>query len=119
MKGSSRRPEQVAQNIRHVVAESIARDLRDPRVGHVTITRVEVSGDLGHATVYVSVLGSATEQEEAVAGLESAAGFLRSKLAKVLTMRSVPTLAFQRDRGIEHARHIDALLDALNPEQTD
>ena len=119
MRGSSRRPEQVAENIRHVLAEAIGKDVRDPRVGQVTITRVEISGDLGHATVFVSAPGSEDEQEQALAGLESAAGFLRSKLARVLTIRSVPTVAFQRDRGLEHSRHIDALLDALNRERPD
>jgi len=119
MKGSSRRPEQVAENIRQVVAEAIGRDVRDPRVGLVTVTRVEVSGDLSHATVYVTVPGSEDEQQEGLAGLESAAGFLRSKLARVLTMRAVPTVAFKHDRGLEHAQHIEALLDALDEERGD
>jgi len=118
MKGSSRRPEQVAENIRQVVAQALTRDVRDPRVGLVTVTRVEVTGDLSHATVFVTVPDSEdVAAEEAMRGLASAAGFLRSKLAKVLTMRSVPTLTFKRDRGMEHARHIDALLDALDEER--
>lgn len=119
MKGSSRRPEQVAENIRQVLAEVIGRELRDPRVGSVTITRVEVSGDLGHAVVHVAASGTNDEQERAIDGLQSAAGFLRSKLARVLTMRSVPTLAFNLDRGLEHARKIDALLDQLHRESLD
>lgn len=119
MKGSSRRPEQVAENIRQLLAEVIGRELRDPRVGDVTITRVEVSGDLGHATVYVATSGTDDEQELAITGLESASGFLRSKLARVLTMRTVPTLVFNLDRGLEHARKIDALLDQLHRESLD
>ena len=119
MKGSSRRPEQVAENIRQVLAEVIGRELRDPRVGSVTITRVEVSGDLGHATVYVATSAADDEPARALGGLESAAGFLRSKLARVLTMRTVPTLAFALDRGLEHARKIDALLDEIHRESLD
>ena len=119
MKGSSRRPEQVAENIRQVIAEVIGRELRDPRVGSVTITRVEVTGDLGHATVYVATSGTEDEQARALEGLESAAGFLRSKLARVLTTRTVPTLTFMLDRGLEHARKIDALLDQINRESVD
>jgi ribosome-binding factor A len=116
MKGS-RRPEQVAENIRQVVAEALTRDVRDPRVGLVTVTRVEVTGDLSHATVFVTLPSTEEEPEEAMQGLASARGFLRSKLAKVLTMRSVPTLTFKRDRGLEHARHIDSLLDAIDQER--
>ena len=119
MRRSSRRPEQVAENIRQVLAEVIGRELRDPRVGSVTITRVEVSGDVGHATVFVATSGTEEEQERALSGLESATGFLRSKLARVLTMRTVPTLAFMLDRGLEHARKIDALLDQIHRESLD
>jgi ribosome-binding factor A len=119
MKGSSRRPEQVAENIRQVLAAAIGRDLRDPRVGSVTITRVEVSGDLGHATVYAATSGTDDEQDRALSGLKSATGFLRSKLARVLTTRTVPTLTFMLDRGLEHARKIDALLDQIHRESLD
>ncbi len=119
MKGSSRRPEQVAENIRQVLAEAIGREVRDPRVGHATITRVEVSGDLSHAKVYVAVLGDEVEKEKAVEGLGSAAGFLRSKLARILTMRTVPHLTFELDRGLQHAMRIDTLLDQVNRERRD
>lgn len=119
MRGSSRRPEQVAENIRQILAQVIGRELRDPRVGSVTVTRVEVTGDLGHATIYVATSGTDEEQERAIEGLESAAGFLRSKLARVLTTRTVPTVAFAIDRGLEHARKIDALLDQIHRESLD
>ena len=119
MKGSSRRPEQVAENIRQVLAEAIGRDVRDPRVGHASITRVEVSGDFSHAKVYVAVLGDDAEKDDAVEGLGSAAGFLRSKLARVLTMRTVPQLTFELDRGLQHAMRINKLLDQEKQEQRD
>jgi len=119
MRGSSRRPEQIAESIRQVLAQTIGRELRDPRVGRVTLTRVEVTRDLGHATVYVAVPGTEEEQAEAEAGLVSAGGFLRSRLARVLTSRTVPQLAFQIDRGLEHARRIESLLEDINRERTD
>lgn len=117
MKASSRRPEQVAENLRQIVAAVIARDLRDPRIGVVTVTRVEVSNDLGHAKVYVATRGSDEERATALEGLRSATGFLRSRVAKVLTLRTVPTLTFEPDRGLEHAGRIDTILNALKKER--
>ena len=119
MKGSSRRPEQVAENIRQVLAEAIGREVRDPRVGLASITRVEVTGDFSYAKVYVAVLGDDVEKDKAIEGLVSAAGFLRSKLARVLTMRTVPQLTFELDRGLQHAMRINTLLDQVNQERRD
>lgn len=119
MRGSSRRPEQVAENIRQLLAEAIGRDVRDPRVGHASITRVVVTGDLKHAKVYVAVLGDAADKDNAIEGLRSAAGFLRSKLARVLTLRTVPALAFELDRGLENAMRIDTLLNQVDQERQD
>jgi len=110
VKRQSRRPEQLAHTIRQVLTDALERELRDPRVGLVTITRIEVSHDLGHARIYVAPSGSAEEKEQALAGLTSAAGFLRSKLARAVTTRIVPSLHFVLDKGIEHARRIDQLL---------
>ncbi len=116
MKRSSRRPEQVAEAIRQIIAESLARELRDPRVGHATVTGVRVSGDLSHATILVSVLGDDAEKARALEGFASAAGFLRTKLARTLTRRTVPELHFEVDRGLDHAARIDALLGRLHME---
>ena len=118
MKGSSRRPEQVGETIRQVVADALMRgEVRDPRIGLVTVTRVEVSGDLSHAKVYVSPQGDDTERARAMEGLESAAGYLRSLVAKVLTTRSVPELHLEQDRGLEHAARIEQLLADLRREE--
>ena len=113
MKGSSRRPEQVAETLRQVVAESLAREIRDPRVGFVTVTSVLVSNDLSHARVLVSVPGEDAEKTRALEGLQSAAGFLRSRAARALTTRTVPELHFELDRGLEHAARINQLLDTI------
>ena len=119
MKGSSRRPEQVAETIRQVVADLLVRgDVRDPRVGSVTVTRVEVTGDLSHARVYVSAPGDDAARAQAVEGLRSAAGFLRTRVARVLTTRSVPELHIEADRGLEHAARINELLEGIRREET-
>jgi ribosome-binding factor A len=121
----------VAEIVRQVLAEALARDLRDPRVGLVTLTRVDVSGDLSHAKVYVMVNelgngedrgktgGTSGEGERALEGLKSAAGFLRSRIAKALSTRTIPELHFELDRGLEHAARINAVLADLKREGED
>jgi len=117
MKGSSRRPEQVAENLRQVIADALSREIRDPRVGFVTITAVTVTGDLGHAKVRISVPGDEDAKQKALEGLRSAAGFLRTKVAKALTTRTVPELHFELDRGLEHAARINEVLASLKREE--
>ena len=119
MKGSSRRPEQMAETLRQVITDSLARRVRDPRVGFVTITGVLVSGDLSHARVMVSVPGEDAEKSRALEGLQSAAGFLRSRAARALTTRTVPELHFELDRGLEHAARINELLNSIRREDQD
>jgi ribosome-binding factor A len=119
MKGSSRRPEQVGETLRQVIAEALAREVRDPRVGFVTVTAVLVSNDLSHARVMVSVPGEDLDKNRALEGLQSAAGFLRSRAAKSLTTRSVPELHFELDRGLEHAARINELLNTIRREEQD
>ncbi len=117
--GSRRRPEQVAEVVRQVLAEALTREVRDPRVGLVTLTRVEVSGDLSHATVAVLAPGDDAERARALEGLKSAAGFLRTKVAKALSTRTIPELHFELDRGLEHAARINAMLAELKREGGD
>ena len=119
MKGSSRRPEQMAETLRQVITEALAREIRDPRVGFVTITGVLVTNDLSHARVMVSVPGEDTEKVRALEGLQSAAGFLRSRAARTLTTRTVPELHFELDRGLEHAARINELLNTIRQEDPD
>ena len=120
MRGSGkRRPEQVAERIREVLAETLTRELRDPRVGLVTLTRVEVSGDLSHAAVYVMVPGDEAARQLALEGLRSAGGFLRTRVAKSLATRTIPELRFELDRGLEHAARINAVLADLRREGGD
>jgi ribosome-binding factor A len=98
----------VADQIQRDLADLIARELKDPRVGMVTINAVEVTPDYAHAKVYFSLLvGDPKETQE---GLNQAAGFLRSGLFKRLHIHTVPTLHFQFDRSIEHAADMNALI---------
>lgn len=114
---SRRRPDQVAEVIRQVVAEALLREVRDPRVALVTITRVQVTPDLSRARVGVVVHGEPAEKAQALAGLESAAGFLRGRVARALATRTTPELVFEVDRGVEHAARIDQLLAGLKREE--
>jgi ribosome-binding factor A len=110
---ASHRPERVGEVIRQVVGEFLASEARDPRIGFVTVTGVDVSPDLSHATVRVSVMGSEEERGRTLAGLASAAGYLRSQLSRTLSARITPEVAFTLDRGLEHAERIDRVLRDL------
>jgi ribosome-binding factor A len=116
MRQPSRRPEQVAGTIQQVIAEALSREIRDPRVGFVTVTGVLVTNDLSHARVSVSVPGDEAEKARALQGLQSAAGFLRSRAARALTTRTVPELHFELDKGVAHAARIEELLESIRRE---
>lgn len=117
-RGGSHRPEQVAEAIRAAVASALLQgEIRDPRVGLVTVSNVEVTRDLSHAMVYVMPHGEEAEKVAAVEGLQSAAGYLRRLVAKVLSTRIVPELHIKLDRGLEHAEQINRLLAGLQREE--
>lgn len=116
MRRASYRPERVGALIREEIAAFLTGDARDPRIGFVTVTGVEVSADLTHARVRVSVMGDEEEKARGLEGLESAARFLRAQLARVLHLRVAPELVFVLDRGIEHAARIDQVLKKLEEE---
>lgn len=118
MRSSSRRPEQVAETLRQVITDGLARQVRDPRVGFVTVTGVLVTPDLSHARIMVSVPGEDADQARALEGLQSAAGFLRSRAARVLSTRIVPELHFELDKGLQHAARINQLLEDIRREET-
>jgi ribosome-binding factor A len=101
----------VAEVIREVASETILFELRDPRVKGVTVTRAEVSGDLQHAKVYVSVMGTPKEQELCMHGLRSAAGFLQSKLATRLQTRFTPVIQFVLDEGVKKSIEMTRLIN--------
>src|SRR5207248_1893347 len=104
----------VAEVIREVASQTILFELRDPRVKGVTVTRAEVSGDLQHAKVFVSVMGSTKEQELCMHGLSHAAGFVQSKLGNRLQLRFTPVIRFVLDQGVKNSLEITRLInDAL------
>ncbi|HZE93366.1 MAG TPA: 30S ribosome-binding factor RbfA [Gemmatimonadales bacterium] len=113
MRRHSRRPERVSEVIRHAVGVFLTGDVRDPRIGFVTVIGVEVSPDLSHANVRVSVMGTDEEKAKSLEGLASAARYLRAQLSNELQLRTSPELHFHLDRGIEHAQRIDRVLKEL------
>jgi ribosome-binding factor A len=113
----SRRTEQVAEAIKEEVSTLIQRELKDPRLGFVTVTRVEVSPDLKYAKVFFSVLGDDTTKSETLKVLKRASGFLRRELSHILTTRYTPELHFEFDVAMEHGDKIQRLLLQLEQEE--
>lgn len=107
------RTQRVADFLQRELANLIQFEVRDPRVGMVSITDVEVSRDLGHAKVYITVLGRETEREaaECVEALNNMAGFLRSHLARINTARTTPSLRFYFDESVGRGRYLSGLID--------
>ena len=111
----SRRSARVGDVLRQEISDVILRRIRDPRVQLATVSAVEVSPDLRHATVRVSVLGEEQVREECLEALRHAAGYIRSQLARKLrNMRVLPELLFELDRGPEYSHKIDQLLEHLH-----
>ncbi len=109
------RRQRMGDQLRVELAELIQREVRDPRVGFVTVTEVRMSGDLKYARVYVSILGNAEQKEESLAALARASGFLKAQIGKRMKFRQMPELRFVVDDTLDHAEHIDALLASAPP----
>ena len=112
---TSRRVQKAAEVVREVVSMAILRDLRDPRVRDVTVTFVEMSGDLRQAKVHVSVMGDDTKQRLSLLGLQNSAGFLQSLLAKRIDTRYTPRLEFVLDLGVKRSLEISRILTEVLP----
>jgi ribosome-binding factor A len=116
---TSARMRRVDEAVRQVIGDAVAGDLKDPRVGFVTVTDVKTSADLRHARVYVSVLGEGggasepDQREDTLAGLRSAHGFLQGRLASELRLKRTPTLEFIYDETTDRALRVDALIDEI------
>jgi ribosome-binding factor A len=111
MTPGSERLRRVDEAIRQVIGDALSTDLKDPRVGFVTVTDVRTSPDLSHARVYVSVLGEADARESTLAGLRSAHGFLQRRVASELHLKRTPTLAFSYDDTTDKAMRVQSLLE--------
>ena len=108
------RPQKVADLIQRELSELIRLELRDPRVGMVTLTSVDVSPDLSHAKVFFTILEK-DKQVETTCGLQRAAGFLRSQLANRMKMYTTPELRFVYDESVERGDHLSRLIDSVVP----
>lgn len=104
----------VNEAVRQVLSEAVG-ELKDPRIGFVTITGVETSADLRHARVFVSVLGSEAKREKTLAGLTAAHGVLQGRLARELRMKRTPQLAFEYDPTVERGIRMSRLIDEVAP----
>jgi ribosome-binding factor A len=114
----SRRLEKAAEAIRGVVSMAILAELKDPRVRDVTVTHVEVSPDLRHAKVHVSVMGDETQQRLSLRGLQHAAGFLQAKIAERIEIRYTPRLTFLLDQGVKRSIAIAKILQEVLPKES-
>ncbi|MBP8819249.1 MAG: 30S ribosome-binding factor RbfA [Syntrophomonadaceae bacterium] len=115
---SKRRQERMSIEIQKIMARIIQEQIKDPRIDStsLSVTRVDVSNDLSHARVYVSVLGDNDKQDETMHALHKAKGFIRTQLVQDLQVRHAPELEFRLDRSIEHGIRIAALLDEIKEE---
>ncbi len=111
----SARMRRVDEAVREVLSDGIATQLRDPRVGFVTVTDVRTSSDLRHARVYVSVLGDESVREASLEGLRSGHGFLQGLIATELKLKHTPTLEFFYDDSVDRGMRITQMLDEQEP----
>jgi ribosome-binding factor A len=114
---SSRRVLKAAEAIREVVSMAILTELSDPRIQDVTVTHVEVAGDMRQAKVHVSIMGDETKQNLSLHGLRSAAGFLQSKVASRIDTRYTPKLEFVLDQGVKKSIEIARILREVLPQE--
>ncbi len=114
----NRRPDRVSEAIREEVARFLTDGVKDPRVrGLVTVTGVEITRDLRHAKVFVSVLGDEAARRETLDGLEAMAGHLRGHIGRALRLRSAPEIAFKYDQSVTYAARIETLLEQVRQQR--
>lgn len=113
MKSHGHHQERLADQIRIEVEELIAGELEDPRIGSATATRADLSPDLRHCRVWVSVVGDEKAQQDSLEGLSSASGFVRRELAQRLQMKRAPEVVFVLDRGEQNAERVDQILNDI------
>ena len=114
---SIQRSERVQEALRQEISRIIHNELRDPRIGFLTITKVELTKDLRYAKVYFSVLGEKKDKNLALKGLNSAKGYIKNMIADRINLRFVPEVAFKVDESLEHTKDIYNLLDQIKKEK--
>ncbi|EMR07510.1 Ribosome-binding factor A [Bhargavaea cecembensis DSE10] len=108
------RANRVAEQMKKELGDIIGRKLKDPRIGFVTVTDVEVTGDLQQATVFISVLGDDRQKEDTLKGLTKAKGFIRSEIGNRIRLRKTPELLFEFDESVDYGNRIESLLREVN-----
>ncbi|MBN6206638.1 30S ribosome-binding factor RbfA [Ralstonia pickettii] len=108
------RANRVAEQMKKELGEILTTKIKDPRVGFVTVTDVEVTGDLQQATIYISVLGTDKEKQDSLLGLTKAKGFIRSEIGKRIRLRKTPEITFEFDEALEYGNRIESIIRDLN-----
>lgn len=111
---ANNRAVRVGEQMKKELSDILIRDIKDPRVRFVTVTGVDVTGDLQQATAFITVLGDEEEHKATLAGLEKAKGFIRTELGKRIRLRKTPELSFSFDESIQYGNRIESLLRDLN-----
>lgn len=116
---SKPRPERVQEALRQEISKIVQNEIKDPRIGFITITKVELTKDLRYAKVYFSVLGEMKNKDLALKGLNSAKGYIKNLVAERIKLRFVPEVIFKIDDSLEHTKEIYDLLDRIKKEKSD
>ena len=114
---SELRVRKIQEFIKQEVGNMLLHDIKDPRIGFVTVTGVEVTGDLREATIYVSLFGDADKKAASLEGLNKAKGFIRRELGQRLKIYYTPEISFKEDTSLDYGMHIDALLKKVHKEE--
>lgn len=111
------RTSRVAEQMKKEISEIVNQKLKDPRIGFVTITDVQLTNDLQQATVFISVLGNEKEKEATLSGLHKATGFIRTEVGRAIRLRKTPEITFKYDESHEYGNRIDSILKELNDKE--
>ncbi|HLR01564.1 MAG TPA: 30S ribosome-binding factor RbfA [Virgibacillus sp.] len=114
---SKLRANRVAEQMKKELGDILTRKIKDPRVGFVTVTDVEVTGDLQQAKIFISVLGDDMQKQETLTGLSKAKGFIRSEIGSRIRLRKTPEIMFAFDEALEYGNRIETILHELNKEK--
>lgn len=114
---SNVRVHRVGEQIKKELSHLFQHELKDPRIGFVTVTGVEMSGDLQQAKVYISVFGDSAQKEDTLQAIEKASGFIRSEIGKRVRLRHTPEITFKIDESIEYGQRIEQLIRDVNDDK--
>ena len=117
MKERSQRCRRIGDQLRGEISSMLLRDIKDPRIGFVTVMDVEVSPDLGQATVYFTVYGSDQEKADTLSGLQSTAGFIRREMGRRLHLKRIPVLHFRYDKTTDKGEHMEDIFGRIKREE--